>query len=61
MEVDKIEPCIERCEKDTLCSGITFNKDELQCLGTDKGKLRDDESNHFAWIKEKKKKQNYKH
>ena len=55
MEVDKIEPCIERCEKDTLCSGITFNKDELQCLGTDKGRLRDDEPNQFAWIKEKKK------
>ena len=54
IETDKIEPCIERCEKDTLCSGITFNKDELQCVGTNKGRLRDDEPNQFAWVKEKK-------
>lgn len=55
MEVDKIEPCIERCEKDTLCTGISFNKDELQCLGTSKGRLREDEPNHIAWVKETKK------
>lgn len=55
MEVDKIEPCIERCEKDTLCTGISYNKDELQCLGTSKGRLREDEPNQIAWIKDTKK------
>ena len=52
LNTDKIEPCIERCKKDTLCKGITYNKDELQCLGTNKGRLRDDEPNQIVWLKD---------
>lgn len=60
IEVDKIESCIERCEKDTLCTGISYNKDELECLGTSKGRLREDDPNHIAWIKDSKKESHLK-
>lgn len=53
INTDKIDPCVERCEKDTLCTGITYNKDTLQCLGTNKGTIRDDEANLTVWLKPK--------
>jgi hypothetical protein len=51
MNSEQIDPCIKRCEADPLCDGITFNKDELNCVGTTNGLLRDDNANLSAWLK----------
>jgi hypothetical protein len=51
LNVPKIETCIDRCNKDTLCNGITYNDITLQCIGTSKGILREDTIEHQAWIK----------
>jgi hypothetical protein len=49
--VPKIEKCIDRCNKDSLCNGITYNDTTMQCLGTSKGVLRSDTIEHQAWVK----------
>lgn len=53
INTDKIDKCIDRCNKDTLCSGITFNSNNLTCQGTKEGKLRDDTSDYQVWQKPK--------
>lgn len=51
LNTEQIEPCIKRCEADPLCDGITFNSDELTCVGTKRGILRDDDASLSAWVK----------
>jgi len=51
MDTDKIDKCIARCKKDSLCQGITFNADTLTCTGTEEGRLRDDSASFTSWIK----------
>lgn len=51
LNTEQIEPCIKRCEADPLCDGITFNRDELTCVGTKRGILRDDDVSLSAWVK----------
>ena len=51
LNTEQIEPCIKRCEADPLCDGITFNRDELTCVGTKRGILRDDDASLSAWVK----------
>jgi hypothetical protein len=51
LNTEQIEPCIKRCEADPLCDGITFNRDELTCVGTKRGILRDDDTSLSAWVK----------
>ncbi len=48
---EQIDPCIKRCDADPLCDGITFNRDELTCVGSKRGILRDDNSSLAAWVK----------
>ena len=51
LNTEQIEPCIKRCEADPLCDGITFNRDELTCVGTKRGILRNDDDSLSAWVK----------
>lgn len=51
LNTEQIDPCIKRCEADPLCDGITFNRDELTCVGTKKGVLREDDASLSAWVK----------
>lgn len=53
LDTDKIDKCIERCSKDVMCSGITFNEELLNCVGTKKGVLRNDTNNYKSWVKSK--------
>jgi hypothetical protein len=53
MATDKAEKCVSRCQKDSLCAGITFNADTLMCLGSEEGQLRDDSGNYISWVKPK--------
>lgn len=51
LNTERIDSCIKRCESDPLCDGITFNRDELTCIGTKRGILRDDGDSLSAWVK----------
>ena len=53
LDTDKIDKCIDRCQKDSMCAGVTFNTDTLTCTGTEEGQLRDDNSNYVSWVKPK--------
>ena len=53
LNTDKAEKCKARCQKDSLCSGITFNSETLTCLGTEDGQLREDANNFISWVKPK--------
>lgn len=48
---NKLDQCIDRCQKDPLCQGITYNTDTNKCIGTENGKLRNEDENHTAWVK----------
>jgi hypothetical protein len=51
MNTNKIEECINRCNLDTMCNGITFDDETQQCVGTKDGRLRNDSINFNAWVK----------
>lgn len=53
LDTDKIDKCVDRCQKDSMCAGITFNSDTLTCSGTEEGRLRDDDTNYVSWVKPK--------
>lgn len=43
--------CINNCEADITCDGVTYNADTEQCLGTKDGQIRNENSNYSAWVK----------
>jgi len=43
--------CINICEADITCDGVTYNTDTQQCLGTKDGQVRNENSNYNAWVK----------
>ena len=51
IKTEKIDECIERCNKDPRCKGITYQNDTEKCIGTSEGKLRKEEENYTAWVK----------
>jgi len=51
MDSDKVETCVSRCQKDSMCQGVTFNSDTLTCIGSEEGRLRDDSVNFTSWVK----------
>jgi hypothetical protein len=51
ISVDKVNKCIERCRDDSLCDGITYNQNDLSCLGTQDGFIRNDNNEMVSWIK----------
>lgn len=60
LNTDKIDKCIDRCNKDVQCDGVTFNRELMNCVGTEKGVLRQDSEKYVSWIKKNNKKKNTK-
>lgn len=49
---DSLSDCVKRCDNDILCSGITYDKDTQECVGTSgEGLLREENKNLVAWLK----------
>ena len=47
-----VNDCINLCNNDLTCDGITYNSDSKSCSGTQNGLLRGNEpSNYSAWVK----------
>lgn len=46
-----IETCINQCQNDISCDGITYNSDTSFCSGTKNGLIRTDTQNLSAWVK----------
>lgn len=51
LDTDKVDNCIDRCQSDSTCMGITYNSDTLTCTGTEDGRLRTDDNNYISWVK----------
>lgn len=49
------DECLNDCQKDYLCSGLTYDATHNICYGLREGKLRSDDSHIFAWVKDKSK------
>ena len=49
-----ITDCINTCNNDLTCDGITYNNDTQLCVGTNKGQIRNDTTAYNAWVKPKK-------
>jgi hypothetical protein len=49
-----VNDCIDQCDKQPTCDGITFNNKTKACLGQYEGLLRSDTNEYVAWIKAKK-------
>lgn len=47
----KINDCINLCENNILCDGVTYNNDTLVCSGTKNGQIRNESGNISAWVK----------
>lgn len=47
------EDCLQNCNTDYLCSGMTYDASTNMCYGVKKGKLRADDSHIYAWVKDK--------
>lgn len=43
--------CINLCDNDLTCDGITYNNDTQTCMGTKKGQIRNETSSYSAWVK----------
>jgi hypothetical protein len=48
-----INDCIDQCNKELNCDGITYNIKNKSCIGQYEGKLRSDTSEYIAWVKSK--------
>jgi hypothetical protein len=46
-----ITDCINICNNDLTCDGITYNADTKACLGTKNGQIRNETSSYSAWVK----------
>ena len=59
LDTESPDDCIKRCERDKSCTGFTFDKNNMECLGTKVGKLRIDDNNYMAWEKTEKELDDY--
>ena len=48
-----VNDCINICNADLTCDGITYNSKTKACVGTKNGTVRQDASNYSAWVKPK--------
>ena len=45
--------CTNLCKQQSNCDGVTFDTNTTTCIGQKNGRLRTDEDNYFAWVKNK--------
>lgn len=48
-----ITDCINMCENDITCDGMTYNNRTQICIGTKDGQIRNENSDYSAWVKPK--------
>ena len=46
-----IKECIDMCNNDITCDGITYNNDTQMCSGTKNGQIRNETASYSAWVK----------
>lgn len=46
-----ITDCINMCENDITCDGMTYNNKTQICTGTKNGQLRNETTDYSAWVK----------
>jgi hypothetical protein len=46
-----ITDCVEMCQNDVICDGMTYNNKTQICIGTKNGQLRNETSDYSAWVK----------
>ncbi len=46
-----ITDCINICQNDVICGGITYNNKTQTCVGTKDGQVRSESANYSAWVK----------
>jgi hypothetical protein len=52
IQTNNLEECISRCENDLICTGMTYDKDIQECVGTSgEGLLRQENNNLISWVK----------
>ena len=56
VKLENIDKCIEACELNGNCSGVTFNKDTYKCKGYKNGMLVKTTPNMYSWEKSRDKK-----
>ena len=47
----KMTDCINICENNILCDGVTYNNDTQVCSGTKNGQIRNESQHMSAWVK----------
>jgi hypothetical protein len=47
----KMTDCINLCENNILCDGVTYNNDTQVCSGTKNGQIRNESDSFSAWVK----------
>ena len=50
-EAATIQDCIDSCNNDILCDGITYNNTTQICVGTKNGEIRNETADLSAWVK----------
>ena len=50
-KTNNVTDCINICESDITCDGITYNSDTQACMGTKGGQIRNENANYSAWVK----------
>ena len=62
LQTDNNDECIDRCNNDPLCDGVTIDIDNEECVGTKNGVIRPDTDRYQAWVKptRNKSKDNFK-
>lgn len=46
-----VTDCVNLCNNDLTCDGITYNNDTQTCMGTKNGKIRNETATYSAWVK----------
>jgi hypothetical protein len=46
-----IKDCIDICNNDLTCDGVTYNNNTQMCMGTKNGQIRNESSEYSAWVK----------
>lgn len=50
-KVNTVKDCIDVCNNDLICDGITYNNNTQICMGTKNGQIRNETSEYSAWVK----------
>ena len=50
-QANTINDCIDNCNQNIICDGITYNSNTQMCSGTKNGIIRNENANYSAWIK----------